>query len=301
MGLESFKTLLCLVFLCSISSFSAYAENKIIAIIKPSTDLELSRVHQSIIDGIEQSTPKFEKKILILKDDNKKDIVKQLFDKNLFAIIAIGNETTDFMRLTSVSAQIFTIATLLPNDGDNKGVSLSMDQETIKKKIRLYLPHIQKIYIGDKGENIIRFSKDSLNSPKFSRKIIAKDERSIVKHLWQNINDANPKTEAVWINNHIDPLLLYKLLEFAWERNVALISNNITHLEGGSLLALYPDFKGMGERLGEIISGIANKKSHFSQLETLKAISLGINLRAAKHLGIQISEEQESEFGVIIK
>ena len=182
------------------------------------------------------------------------------------------------------------------------GVSLSIAENVLKNALRAYLPHIKTLYVGDEGDNIIWFS-DGLDAPQIIRHKIGRSQKSIVQFLWKTINQVDPKTEAVWVNANIEHFYLYKLSERAWERNVTLISNNTVHLESGTLLAVYPDFKGMGQRTGDLLSRLIKhkKKSGAIQFEPLRAVHQGINLRTAQHLGIETSPLTETDFSVIIK
>ena len=339
MGLEIFKRTICGILALLLVSPPILAEQRTIAILAPKANQELSNVFELIIDGIKQNTPQFDKEIRLLTDDNPDEIKKWLINNKFLAVVTIGNKTTDFADSLSISVPIITTATLfsaennynqtppsitdekshniassitekknrktapisIAKDKINGGVSLSIAEETLKNTLRLYLPHIKKLYIGDEGGNIIWFS-DELSFPQIIKQKISHEQKSIVQYLWKTINQVDPKTEAVWVNNNIEHIFLYKLSERAWERNVTLISNNISHLESGTLLAIYPDFKGMGQRTGDLLTTlIEQKKSRSLTLEPLTTIHRGINLRTAQHLGIAIPSAIENDFRVIIK
>jgi len=301
MALKTFKkTAYCLLALLVFSS-SALAEKPSIAILAPSSNQELSTVFELIIDGIKQSTPQFTKDIQLLTDDNQDKIKQWLTSHEFQAVVTIGNKTTDFANTLPITFPVVTTGTLFSNNKSHSGVSLSIADDALKNTLRHYLPHIKKLHIGDEGDNIIWFTTD-LSSPQLIRQKIGHEQKSIVQFLWKTINQVDPKTEAVWINNNIEHIFLYKLSERAWERNVTLISNNISHLESGTLLAIYPDFKGMGQRTGELLTTIIKQNKPGSlRLEPLSAIHRGINLRTAQHLGVEIPSAMENDFRVIIK
>lgn len=298
MEIGNFKKSLCKLILPLVLTFQALAKHETIAIVVPSALPPISGIFDQIIEGITKSTPKYNKKKLILNEYSRDSLNNWLAINNPIAIIAIGNKAILFARSVSINTLVITSGSLLVSDADkDAGVSLSLAEDTLKKKLSLYLPHIKKLHIGDQGENLIWFS-NNIRSPQIERKIIGHNQKSIIKYLWTTINNVDPKTEAVWINNKIEHYFLYKLSERAWERKVTLISNNIEHLESGTLMAFYPDFELMGERLG-VITSMA--ESGLPPLEPLKAITQGINMRTAKHLDIHISPSIEKDFGVIIK
>lgn len=301
MALKIFKKAICGLLALLAFSSTALAENSPIAILAPSSNQELSSVIELIIDGIKQSTPQLKKNIRLLTDDNPDEITQWLTSHKFLAIVTIGNKTTDLANSLSIPFPIVSTGTLFSDNKSHSGVSLSIADDELKSTLRHYLPHIKKLHIGDEGDNIIWFSTD-LDSPQLIRQKIGHKQKSIVPYLWKTINQVDPKTEAVWINNNIEHIFLYKLSERAWERNVTLISNNISHLESGTLLAIYPDFKGMGQRTGKLLTTIIKQNKPDSlRLEPLRAIHRGINLRTAQHLGLEIPSAMENDFRVIIK
>ena len=299
MAIERFNSLLCRVLILFILSFSAAADDNTFAILSSSGNPALSNIHQIIIEGITQNTPQFDHKSFVI-NQNEATIKQGLLTNPPFAVVAIGSEAIALAQSIPITVPLITAATLSTDQDGRAGVSLSLAAEQLKKKIRFYLPHIRKIHIGDEGGQLIWFTAD-IGSPEFVRQKINNDQKSMVKYLWDTINRVDPKTEAVWINTNIEHIYLYKLSELAWERNVTLISNNVNHLESGSLLAFYPDFKGMGKRLADLLSLISLSHQDPSQLEPLSAIHQGINLRTAQHLGIQIPPGIKRHFGVVIK
>jgi len=301
MEIGNFKKSLCKFILPFALSFQALAENETIAIIVPSATTPISGIFDQIIEGITKSTPKYKKQKLILDEDNRGSIKDWLVINKPLAVIAIGDKATRFTQSISINTLIITSGSLLVSDASEySGISLSIAEDTLKKRLHFYLPHIKKLHVGDEGENLIWFSNIT-GLPQIVRKKIGQDQKSVIKYLWNIINSIDPKTEAVWINNKIEHYFLYKLSERAWERKVTLISSNIVHLESGSLMAFYPDFKVMGRRLGDILVMTDLSGSELPPLKPLRAIEQGINLRTAKHLDIHISPVLEKNFGVIIK
>lgn len=260
---------LCLVLLtCFDVSFAKETRNDLVIIYPSSTNFS---IYKEIIKGVKTSQLHKVKKVLELKIDNRNEIKQWIKNNQPISIVAIGNEVSEL------------------------GVSFSLQEKTIKKKLQKYLPHIQKIYRTENGKNLIYSSKDDKSLPIFVSKVITKEDESI-KYLWEKINSIDPEKEAVWINNDIDLEFLRYLSEKAWERNVILLSNNIRHLEIGILFAFFPDFEALGERVAKVI----DLPPSASLLESLKVIKLGVNTRTAKHLGVT-DNFSENDFILIIR
>jgi len=300
MELKSFKAVLCGIslLLFSLPSLSDAVKNKVVAILYPSTSSETGVIYNQIIKGISTNTDKFFKKKIKITSDNHNEIKQWILDAPPFSIITIGNDAYELARSTTSKIFIFMVGTLITNTNNDKpGVSLSLREDSLKEKIRFYLPSIQKIHILDEGKNTIYFS-NSLYRPHFKLKKII-DINESVKYLWKLINTVDPKIEAVWVNNSIDPEYLHRLAERAWERDVILLSHNPAHLERGVALVFYPDFKSMGERVGQLLKRLQNTRK-LGSLEPLEAINLGINMRTARHLGVSPLIPKE-KFKIILK
>ncbi len=97
----------------------------------------------------------------------------------------------------------------------------------------------------------------------------------------------------------VDKTILYDLIDEAWKRRIPLITTNLSNLDQGVLIAFYPDNIKMGERLAEI----ALKQLHGQPvpLEPLSNLSVGVNLRIARHLGFNIKQPKQDELDLILK
>lgn len=270
-------------------------DKKNIAILYPSSSIKTTALYKEIITGIATNTDQFTKTEIKITPSNHSELKHKLRINSFSSIITLGNEALEFALSLRLTTPIITVGVLL-NEKNRalKGVSLSLDEDSLKKKLRLYLPKLKTVHIVDKGNNVIFFSSN--NKTSFFNRKKTTDTNKTIKHLWSVINTANPKTEAVWINGSIDPEFVYKLSERAWERNIILLSHNINHLDQGITFVFFPNFKGMGEKSGQLLKQLKSNK----QLEPLTTIYQGINIRTAKHLGID-TRLSEKEFKVIVK
>jgi len=293
MGLEIFKWIFVLSIGWLFAVCPAMAERKSLLVIADDNP-SYTRAYQEIISGL-LTNHDFLIQEIALTPESHSAINSLLMTNAADLILAIGNEANAVVRAIPTKAKIFSVKTSMLLDHE-VGLSLSLDEAIIQQKLRVYLPHIKQIHIADNGESTLLFI-DNQKTPKFIKQTLANDQASLVKYLWQTINTADPKTEAVWINNDIDHFFMYKLSERAWERNVTLISSNLTHLESGILMVFYPNFKMMGKRLGEMMSA---KDNNSLSLVPINDFNQGINLKAALHLGINIPALTE-HFSVIIK
>jgi putative ABC transport system substrate-binding protein len=112
------------------------------------------------------------------------------------------------------------------------------------------------------------------------------------------LNDATESTSAVWIPlRGIVPskTILPLLLEKAWAKKFAVISNNPAHTKLGGLLAVYPNHKGMGIQLADF--ALAHHEGNSTQkIVGTSALRKAINLRTSSHLGLRFSAKDRAQF-----
>ena len=107
------------------------------------------------------------------------------------------------------------------------------------------------------------------------------------------------RRDALWLpqdpttvdENTILPLVLKE----SWNRNVPVFSSSYLHVKKGALFVLYPNNVELGRNLAasaqRILSGETRKG-----MQPLREVYSAVNLRTANHIGLNISNEQQSSF-----
>lgn len=269
--------------------------NTSFVILYPDSSSKIQQIYKNIIKGAKIAQPDGVGKEFKVTNTNKNKIKEWVENNKPTSIIAIGNEVLPFAHTIMKESKLVATGILINQTNFNQaGVSISLQEKKIKNILQKYLPYIKKIYRVETGKNLI-YSANNKKPPFFINKEIT-DDAEIVKFLWDKINSIDPKKEAVWVDSTIKPEYLSYLSERAWEKNVVLLSNNTSHLEIGVLLAFYPDFEGMGKRVGELLSLTPIPRL----LEPLTAIKYGVNTRTARNLGVA-KNFPEDDFSVVIK
>ena len=294
MVLKSFKSKAIVIISLAFFCLPIMAKEETVVILHEKTTTETRPIYEQIITGISKKTS-FNQKILQISDNNHDEITQWILKNPFFSVITIGSSALKLIRSINPKIKTPVIATGIFTK-NKSNLSLSFSEDWLKKRVKTYIPNIKTIHIADDGKNIIDYSNSS-SEPRFNR-IEKKNEDEIIKFLWEKINTINSKTEAIWINSSIEQSFVYKLSEKAWERDVILISNNRNHLESGILLVFFPDFKGVGEKIGNQLNRLLLNGKSKVNFEPLTTIYQGINLRTAKHLSLSISP---TDFQIIIK
>jgi hypothetical protein len=274
-----------------------------IAVIYPDAPSPIKQAMEQIAKGIEDTTKDLSIHYFPVNDaTNKQTIQSQLTDLNPYPIITLGDSSLELAKtLGYEDRSLAAVLRKTTNDAVKHGLlSLALDETVIKKHLRILTPQIKTIHYGDDGRKAIWDSKTAAGSgyPHFKTTRIDNSQSAIVKYLWKRITTADPSREAVWINNYLEPYVLFKLSEKAWERGVLLISSNITHLNNGVSLVFFINNQSMGERIGELVKVMRKNKSP-PPPEALTAVSQGLNVKFARHAGINIPSDLSVHFEVI--
>lgn len=107
------------------------------------------------------------------------------------------------------------------------------------------------------------------------------------------IDGDKPDKQAIWLISNksvIDQDILTDVLKKAWSKNVVVFSSVATHVQRGALFALYPDYAGMGERLGEM-AYLAINSNEDCTVEPVVNVHIAINWRTSDHLGLNPSKD----------
>jgi putative ABC transport system substrate-binding protein len=107
--------------------------------------------------------------------------------------------------------------------------------------------------------------------------------------------------EAVWLLQGDAGLrersVLYNVLKESWNNGILVFSSNPSYVSKGVLFSLYPDNRRMGSALASKL--LARKAGEKPTIEQTRDLLIAVNIRTAKHLGLDVSRSQRREFDVI--
>ncbi len=273
-----------------------------VAVIYPDAPSPIKQAMEQIAKGIEGTTKDLSVHYFPVNDaTHKQTIQSQLTKLNPYPIITLGDPSLELAKTLGYEDRLLAaVLRKTSNDTVKHGLlSLALDETVIKKQLRILTPQIKTIHYGNDGRKAIWDSKTpGSDYPHFKTTRINNSQSAIVKYLWETITTADPSREAVWINNYLEPYVLYKLSEKAWERGVLLISNNVTHLNNGVSLVFFINNQSMGERIGELVK-VMRKNKLPPPPEALTAVSRGINVKFARHAGVALPSDLSVYFEVI--
>ena len=86
--------------------------------------------------------------------------------------------------------------------------------------------------------------------------------------------------------------VLPMVLKESWKSNLAVFSSSFGHVRRGVLFSLYPDNVGLGRHLAGSALGMIAAGGSTSGMLPLREVLMAVNLRTAKHLGLNVSRPQ---------
>jgi len=299
---------LCLL-ICTLLSQSVVAANDTSTPIKTTVILPIATgaakmIYDEVITGI-ASHPDLDVSTIAISSKENVEVVEEKIRANKSQlIIAVGNRSYKLAK--ALTTDILIIAGGI--SGKPNGiptVSLTGDPAPAFAELHRIAPHIKNIRLVYNDEiNGWWYKRAQKVAADYDLKIIgypATDIKDGVKLYEQLLEDATPKTSAVWIPlRSVVPskTILPLLLEKAWSKKLAVISNNPSHTKLGGFIAVYPEHKKMGGQLAQFATQHFKGKDIDRIIGTVN-LNFAINLRTSSHIGIRLSAKERASFDKI--
>ena len=87
--------------------------------------------------------------------------------------------------------------------------------------------------------------------------------------------------------------VLPMVLKESWDRNLAVFSSSFGHVRRGVLFSLYPNNVELGRHLGgSALNFMTSGSNETSGMLPLREVLMAVNLRTARHLGVNTNRAQ---------
>ena len=278
---------LLIVFSCTL-----YGKEPQVLIVYPQAEEPLKSLYASVINGIGR---KVNHPGLLEVPEGTVDLEGDLDRLQPDQIIALGKQQVEIIKNSSYRGQIL-VGMVHANPSGIPGVSLALDIEEFAKSLIQLAPFIKRVYAVQERTHpaIANLQNVSATTPPI---IIKEGEGMIatIRILGHLVEQEATTSDAVMAPANLPDNIFYEIAKIAWDRKIILLSTNLAHLEGGVLMAFYPDEVRLGEQLGAMAK---NSKPFF---ENLKSVNAGLNQRVAQHLNIEIDAAKLGHFSVKLK
>ena len=276
------------------SAVGASAEKIKTSLLVPKTSGAAKMIYDQVISGV-TSHPELDVKIIELKPDSTAEQIDRRIQKQGSALlIALGNKS--YRLSDSLSVPTTVIAGGI--SGKPNGIptlSLTGDPAPTLKRLKELMPEVTQLrLVYNDAVNGWWYRRAQEIAADFDITVTgyqATDLKEGVKLYEKLLDDAEHGVTAVWIplrsivpSKTILPLLLDK----AWSKKLAVISNNPSHTKLGGLIAVFPDHQKMGKQLAEFAIQ-HHQNGNAPQIIGTHALRTAINVRTSSHIGIRLS------------
>ena len=180
----------------------------------------------------------------------------------------------------------------LPGQTPWPGISLIVDPERFVHTLREGLPAITTVVVIHHAEDQVwlqRVEQAAASRGLRVEPLAVADAESAVRQITRTLARIDPRTTALWFSRQTlslnTELIFPFVLEETWNRQIVAFSDTVAHTQRGLLFALYPDYGGVGEELGERLRDAARPAAG---LRYTRAARLALNIRTARHLGLTL-------------
>lgn len=269
-----------------------------IAIIYPDIGEPYRSIFTQIIDGIEGKAKGRVANIAVGANVDIGELNNSLRRQDAKVVIALGRQGMKVATALDSSMDVVVGGVLTPPENEARNLqvnSLSPDPALLFARLKGMMPKARRILtVYDPRQNawMMRIAKEAARTHGMELKAYkAQDLRSAMLAYQEILATADSSQDALWLPQDSttveDSSVLPLVLQESWTNNLAVFSSSFGHVRRGALFSLYPNNVELGRHLADSALNIMAS----GQIETpgmlpLRAVLMAINLRTAKHLGL---------------
>jgi len=299
------------IFLFLLASAGSTAMGAEVGVLYPVLREPYNKVFDTIIAGVEQQIGQSVDRYALNKDYNATELGQKIKRQNR-VILALG--VRGLKAAEEIKPDIpVVVGAVFPSASDSakinhSGITLEPDPELLFRQLKAIAPRIKTVSVVynprinrsliDRAERAAQHLGLTLEARP------ADDIRSAARTYKQILDTMNSRDNAIWLLQDAttadSDTILPLLLEEAWTRNLIVFSSSLIHAKRGALFSMYPNNLEMGRELGRLAQAtLRGASSSDSGIAVLRALKVAVNVRTAKHLGINFSKRDEQSFDLI--
>ena len=270
-----------------------------IAVLYPEVKSSFQTVFQTIIDGV-ASVPELRVKSYPVNEAfDREELRRWVQREHIDGGIALGK--WGFQAARSLDPNLPVIVGALQFAPDTlSGISLAIDPDRAFALLKELMPATRRVWVVYSPKNngwlIDLAGRAARNHGLELSALAVSDMREAVRRYREILKDIRPEEDAVWLPlddvTVNDDVILPMLLEASWNRDIVTFSSNLSHVQKGILLAIYPDNHALGQRLGEMIA-VYRRTATAPGVKPAADLLVAMNQRSAAHLGLRLTAAQQ--------
>lgn len=282
-----------------------------IAVVYPDIGEPYRSVFTKIIEGIEARAKSQVVSFAVGDGTDAATLRGTLKAKDVRVVIALGRQG---MKAADGLNREFGVVVggvvAVPEEAakDLSVISLSPDPALLFARLRGLVPTARRVHVVyDPRQNswLIRLAREAAREQ--GLELVAQEARDLktaVRIYQDTLASANPERDVLWLPQDATTVeegaVLPMVLQDAWERRLPVFSSSFGHVKRGVLFSLYPDNVGLGRNLaGSAMGYLSAGEAANRGVTPLTDVQIAVNLRTAKHLGLNFSSQQQRGFDLV--
>jgi putative ABC transport system substrate-binding protein len=282
-----------------------------IAVVYPDIGEPYRSVFTKMIEGIEAKTRKQVLRLAIGNHQNSDELRNTLKNRDVRVVIALGRQ--GLLAADSLGNDFGVVVggvTAVPESDARRlsVISLTPDPALLFARLKNLVPDSRRVFVVyDPRQNgwLLRLAKVAARNQGLELVAYeAQDLKTAVAHYQQILASADPGRDSLWLPQDSttveDSAVLPLVLQSAWNNSLPVFSSSFAHVKRGILFSLYPDNLGLGQNLASSAIELLNTGEATNPgMAPLKDVQTAVNLRTARHLGLNISAREQRSFGAV--
>ncbi|MDD1621586.1 MAG: hypothetical protein LUQ11_08890 [Methylococcaceae bacterium] len=279
--------------------------NNPIAVIYPDIAEPYRSVFAQIIAGIEDKTNMRAVGYAVGSNVDSDELKNALSRQDAKVVIALGRQGMKIASTLDRNIGVVVGGVITAPDQDSRNfplISMSPDPALLFARLKQLSPGMRRVFtVYDPQQNDWLIQRAKAAAGKQGLELVAyeaRDLRSAVGRYQEIFAAADSRQDALWLPQDSttveDGSVLPLVLQESWGRSLLVFSSSFGHVKRGVLFSLYPDNAKLGRHLAEMALAFLDSGDYGERgMILLREVMTAINLRTAKHLGVNASRQQD--------
>jgi len=295
--------LLCLTALAVTFPAWALGEGRI-AVIYPDIGEPYREIFEKIIEGVEGKVGARVISHPVHADTDIADLKASLLRHDIKVVIALGRQGMKTATSLGNGIRVVVGGVLIVPENEARAqpvISLSPDPALLFARMKALKPAAKRVFVvynpGSSGW-LMKLARESAHAQGLELVAYeAHDLRGAVRFYQEIFSATDSRRDVLWLPQDATTVeessILPLVLQASWKQDIAVFSSNPAHVRRGILFSLYPDNIALGKSLAVLAQGILISGDYARRgVMPLRDVQSIVNLRTAKHLGINPDREQ---------
>ncbi|MDX8399747.1 MAG: ABC transporter substrate binding protein [Gallionellaceae bacterium] len=275
-----------------------------IAVLYPDIGEPYRSIFTQIIGGIEEKTRVPVSNFAVGKELDVDALRKSLRSQDAKVVIALGRRGIKAASSLNESIDIVAGGVLTASDDESRNMqvnSLSPDPALLFSRLKEMQPRVRQVFaVYNPHQNtwMINLAKAAARAQGLKLVTYKANNLRSAMHAYKDVlSRMDSRKDALWLlqdsitvdNGSVLPLVLQE----SWSRNLTVFSSSFGHVRRGVLFSLYPNNVELGRHLAHSALGLLSASvGETFGIFPLREVLMAVNLRTAKHLGLNVRRQQ---------